>query len=75
MTPTYYQGSDSKDLLSRFADGMVSPEEFRGFCKGNIFKYVTRYQQKNGVEDLEKAQTYLNRLILFEKSNQQEVKG
>ena len=34
----------------------------RGFYKGNVIKYVTRYQNKNGKEDLEKAQTYLERL-------------
>lgn len=32
------------------------------FCIGNIVKYVTRYKQKNGIEDLEKAQYYLNQL-------------
>jgi len=31
--------------------------------QGNIIKYVWRYRYKNGVEDLEKAQWYLNRLI------------
>jgi len=34
-----------------------------GFCEGNIIKYVTRYKDKNGLEDLEKAQQYLDFLI------------
>lgn len=34
-----------------------------GFYEGNIIKYVARYKQKNGVEDLKKAAWYLNRLI------------
>lgn len=34
-----------------------------GFCEGNIVKYVTRYKLKNGLEDLKKAQWYINYLI------------
>lgn len=32
-------------------------------CTGNIIKYVWRWKFKNGVEDLEKASWYLNKLI------------
>lgn len=34
-----------------------------GYLEGNIIKYVTRYKDKNGAEDLRKAQAYLNKLI------------
>ncbi len=34
-----------------------------GFCEGNIIKYVSRYKNKNGVEDLKKARHYLDLLI------------
>ncbi len=34
-----------------------------GFYEGNIVKYVSRHKNKNGLEDLKKAQWYLNRLI------------
>ena len=37
-----------------------------GFIAGNIVKYVTRYKFKNGLEDLRKAQHYLNQLIDYE---------
>jgi hypothetical protein len=33
------------------------------FLEGNVVKYVTRYRMKNGLEDLEKAKWYLDRLI------------
>jgi len=33
------------------------------FLEGNVIKYVTRYQHKNGAEDLKKAKWYLERLI------------
>ena len=34
-----------------------------GFNEGNIIKYIVRYKDKNGLEDLLKAQEYLKRLI------------
>jgi len=33
------------------------------YLQGNIVKYLWRYRYKNGVEDLKKAQWYLNKLI------------
>ena len=41
----------------------MSAEEFRGYLKGCNMKYMWRYRLKNGLEDLRKAQWYLNRLI------------
>jgi|TARA_R110000787_G_scaffold25869_1_gene72524 hypothetical protein len=38
-------------------------EGFDSYLQGNIMKYLWRYQYKNGVEDLKKAQWYLSRLI------------
>jgi hypothetical protein len=43
----------------------MSPEAFQGYLKGNIQKYVWRYEiKKEPVEDLRKARWYLDRLIL-----------
>lgn len=33
------------------------------WCIANVIKYVSRYKRKNGLEDLKKAQWYLNRQI------------
>lgn len=41
-------------------------DELRGFLRGNIIKYIARYRNKNGIEDLEKARDYLNKLIEHE---------
>lgn len=38
-------------------------EEYRGYLNGNVLKYMLRYKDKNGLEDLKKAQTYLTWLI------------
>lgn len=40
----------------------LTPEEFRGFCKGNALKYVWREGMKGGSEDLRKAAWYLGHL-------------
>lgn len=37
-----------------------------GFCESNVVKYVTRYRNKGGREDLEKAIHYLRQLIEIE---------
>lgn len=33
------------------------------FCQGNVIKYVMRYKEKNGLEDLKKAKVYIDYLI------------
>ncbi len=44
-------------------EAWMTPEQFQGFLIGNVIKYVARYRQKNGVEDLRKAKHYLEKLI------------
>lgn len=58
--PNHYN-SYSREVIDTL-QGSMTPDEFKGYLKGNIMKYVTRYQFKNGVEDLKKAQWYLNKL-------------
>jgi hypothetical protein len=41
----------------------LTPEEFRGYCKGSIIKYVWRERMKGGDESLAKGQWYLNLLV------------
>ena len=36
---------------------------FEYYLQGNILKYMIRYRHKNGIQDLKKAQWYLNKLI------------
>ena len=38
-------------------------KNFDAYLQGNIAKYLWRYKYKNGIEDLKKAQWYLNKLI------------
>lgn len=42
----------------------LEPNEFRGYLKGSVQKYMWRYESKvNPLEDLKKAKWYLERLI------------
>ena len=62
MSPDHYQSGDIEciDALR----SALGPEGFRGFCAGNVIKYVWRYKRKQTpVADLEKARDYLNWLI------------
>jgi hypothetical protein len=45
----------------------MSKLEYEGFLKGNAQKYLWRYRKKGGLQDLQKANWYLDRLI---KSNE-----
>ena len=44
-------------------ESALTNEEYRGYLKGNIQKYVWRERHKGGTESLKKAQWYLQRLI------------
>lgn len=70
----YKQGKYGKPSPERrYAHGSVecidaikaalSPEEWRGFVKGNVLKYVWREAYKGGDCDLEKARDYLGRYL------------
>lgn len=41
----------------------MDADEFSGYLQGNILKYIWRFRKKNGVEDLQKARWYLDKLI------------
>lgn len=59
--PSHYTSGDIECIDAIKAS--MSIEAFAGFLKGNIIKYMWRYEHKNGVEDLKKAQWYQNKLI------------
>lgn len=47
-------------------DAMVASqgvEAAKNFCACNAFKYIWRYSHKNGIEDLKKANWYINKRI------------
>ena len=64
--PEYYCG-DGLSPLGAFEQGLISRDEFVGFCKGNVIKYVVRAGKKTDdpTVDLVKALDYLCVLIRF----------
>ena len=62
--PAHYN-TGSMETINLIQEGM-SYEEFLGYLKGNILKYVCRYRHKNKedpVKDLMKAKWYIEKLI------------
>ena len=47
-------------------EAWMSAEAFAGYLQGNCIKYLSRYRDKNGIEDLKKAQHYLEKLCQHE---------
>lgn len=67
--PAHYQQGGVECIEA--IEASMSREEFQGYLKGNIEKYVWRYRYKNGVQDLAKARWYLDRLISALESEKQ----
>lgn len=59
--PSHYH-RNSIDVI-KFSELQFDKKELQGFYRINILKYVTRFDRKNKVEDLKKAQFYLDKLI------------
>lgn len=56
---------------SHYKGFKIQPVEFIhangiGYMAGNVIKYVSRYKEKNGIEDLKKARHYIDMMIEFE---------
>jgi len=64
--PPHY--ADSTIECIEAIEAQLTQEEFRGYCKGNIVKYIWRERQKGQTESLKKAQWYLDRLIKFDEA-------
>jgi hypothetical protein len=54
-------GTHYKDKAIQPWDYIIANE--LGYLEGNIVKYVSRWKDKGGVDDLKKAQHYLAKLI------------
>ena len=72
MATKIYKGSDNvnhpihymgKVEVIDYIEDKLTQEQFEGYLVGNVMKYMSRYQKKNGLEDLKKGSWYLNKLI------------
>lgn len=70
--PKHYS-SAKVECIDAIESAISNKNGIEGFYVGQIIKYVWRFNQKNKVEDLEKAKWYLTRLIKIEnKTNKKE---
>jgi len=58
--PTHYGQGDIECIV--YIKDFLTTEEYIGYLRGNIAKYMHRWRYKNGHEDLMKAQWYLAEL-------------
>jgi len=58
----YHYHKGGMDLF-QFLELKWTPAQLEAFYAGNVLKYVLRYDNKNGLEDLQKAKVYLEELI------------
>ena len=51
-------------------EAQLTPEEYKGFLKGNVAKYLWREKKKGGIQSLEKAEWYLKTLLEFNRQEE-----
>lgn len=60
INPDHYKNSTSLECIEAM-EIMFGKEAVIDFCLCNAFKYIWRWKNKNGEEDLEKADWYLHK--------------
>lgn len=68
--PHYCEGSIECIDAIRAA---LSDDEYRGYLKGAILKYVWRERHKNGLQDIQKLGWYANELAAFIKQSEDQI--
>lgn len=68
------QANDTQVGGNHYKDKAIQPWDYiaannLGYFEGNIVKYVSRWREKAGVQDLMKARHYLDKLIELNKEN------
>lgn len=69
--PYHYQSSnglEAIDCIEAFTNDLSGVE---AFDTGNIIKYICRWKNKNGLQDLKKAAWYLDHLIAHVENNKE----
>jgi len=61
VNPNHYKDGNIECIDA--IESSMTPDGFAAYCKGNILKYIWRYEKKDALIGLKKARWYLNRLI------------
>lgn len=62
VNPQHYKNGKI-ECIDALEAATIGKSGYEGFLVSNIIKYLWRYENKNGIEDVKKAQWYLNKLI------------
>lgn len=62
INPSYYK-QGKVECIDAIESATVHKTGLEAVCTANVIKYLWRYEGKNGLEDVKKAQFYLNKLI------------
>lgn len=62
INPQHYKNG-KVECIDAIESATIGKVGIEAICTANVIKYLWRYEYKNGVEDVKKAQWYLNRLI------------
>ena len=69
--PAHYKAVNGLEVIDVIEAFTAKLTGIQATDTGNIIKYICRWKEKNGLEDLKKAQWYLNHLIsIIEKENE-----
>lgn len=63
VSPNHYKLSEKFETLDVIEASTKKLIGIQATDTGNVIKYITRFSDKNGLEDLKKARYYLNHLI------------
>lgn len=73
INPSHYQtknGLETINVIEAFTDELAGIE---AVDTANVIKYICRWKKKNGIQDLKKAQWYLNHLIKRLEDEEKEI--
>ena len=54
-----YGGIETIDYIK----AKLTPEQYTGYLWGNVLKYISRFDKKEGIKDLKKAKVYIDWLV------------
>ena len=73
--PPHYQSKQGLEVIDVIEAFTADLRGIEATDTGNVIKYICRWNHKNGIEDLEKAEWYLKHLIKRVKNrNKKEIK-
>lgn len=68
INPDHYKAG-KVECIDALEAATVNKTGIEAVCTANVIKYLWRYEAKGGLEDIKKANWYLQKLIAFKENN------